>query len=92
MDRSSIHLRTLMHTMLFRLTIGNYKISLTSIVVYKFLRSFDSNPNMAFVPGMPVDMAKHRGHPLKSFSIPAPPSNTPMIPGQKPGNKTYKIY
>lgn len=30
-------------------------------------------------------MSKHRGHPLKSFSIPAPPSNTPMIPGQKPG-------
>lgn len=40
---------------------------------------------MAFAPGIPVDIAKHRGHPLKSFSIPAPPSNTPMIPGHKPG-------
>lgn len=40
---------------------------------------------MAFVPGVPVDMSKHRGHPLKSFSIPAPPSNTPMIPGHKQG-------
>jgi hypothetical protein len=51
-------------------------------------RSFDSNPNMAgYPPGLPVDMAKHRGHPLKSFSIPAPPSNTPMIPGHKPGKK-----
>lgn len=36
--------------------------------------------------GMPVELAKHRGHPLKSFSIPAPPSNTPLIPNQKPGN------
>lgn len=35
----------------------------------------------------PVDIAKHRGHPLKSFSIPAPPSNTPMIPGHKSGNE-----
>jgi hypothetical protein len=43
----------------------------------------DSNPNMAYAP---VDIAKHRGHPLKSFSIPAPPSNTPMIPGYKQGN------
>ncbi|KAL7046588.1 hypothetical protein ACKWTF_002648 [Chironomus riparius] len=42
-----------------------------------------SNPNMAF-PGIPVEVAKHRGHPLKSFSIPAPPSNTPLIPNSKP--------
>lgn len=40
---------------------------------------------MAF-PGIPVEVAKHRGHPLKSFSIPAPPSNTPLIPNSKPGN------
>lgn len=48
-----------------------------------------SNPNMAYAAaagGIPVELAKHRGHPLKSFSIPAPPSNTPLIPGQKPGN------
>jgi neogenin len=38
----------------------------------------------------PVDIAKHRGHPLKSFSIPAPPSNTPMIPGQKPSEINFK--
>lgn len=46
-----------------------------------------SNPNMAYAAagGIPVELAKHRGHPLKSFSIPAPPSNTPLIPGQKPG-------
>lgn len=42
---------------------------------------------MAYVNGgIPVELAKHRGHPLKSFSIPAPPSNTPLIPNQKPGN------
>ena len=40
---------------------------------------------MAF-PGIPVEVAKHRGHPLKSFSIPAPPSNTPLIPNSQPGN------
>lgn len=39
--------------------------------------------------GIPVELAKHRGHPLKSFSIPAPPSNTPLIPGQKPGKLLY---
>lgn len=47
-----------------------------------------SNPNMAYAGGIPVELAKHqhRGqHPLKSFSIPAPPSNTPLIPNQKPG-------
>lgn len=45
---------------------------------------------MAFPPGMSAEMiAKHRGHPLKSFSIPAPPnSNTPMVAGQhKPGKR-----
>lgn len=42
---------------------------------------------MAF-PGIPVEVAKHRGHPLKSFSIPAPPSNTPLIPNSKPGNSS----
>ena len=40
---------------------------------------------MAFPGSLPVDPSKHRGHPLKSFSIPAPPSNTPLIPNQKPG-------
>ena len=41
---------------------------------------------MAYAGGIPVELAKHRGHPLKSFSIPAPPSNnTPLIPGQKSG-------
>jgi neogenin len=45
---------------------------------------------MAFAP---VDIAKHRGqHPLKSFSIPAPPSNTPMIPGHKQGKKVVKTF
>lgn len=47
---------------------------------------------MAF-PGIPVEVAKHRGHPLKSFSIPAPPSNTPLIPNSKPGNNSkYLIF
>ena len=52
---------------------------------YFLIFGYHSNPNMAFPGGVPVDMSKHRGHPLKSFSIPAPPSNsnTPLIPGQK---------
>jgi hypothetical protein len=52
-----------------------------------------SNPNIApnmaaYAAGIPVDIAsKHRqGHPLKSFAIPAPPSNTPLIPNHKPGS------
>jgi len=50
-----------------------------------------SNPNMAYVPGLPPDMQKHRGHPLKSFSIPAPPSSTPMIAGHKSGMSSIKL-
>lgn len=46
---------------------------------------------MPYAAGIPVDIAKHRGHPLKSFSIPAPPSNTPMIPGQKQG-KNFTVF
>lgn len=53
--------------------------------IMRFMNRF-SNPNMAYAAGaIPAELAKHRGHPLKSFSIPAPPSNTPLIPGQKPG-------
>jgi hypothetical protein len=40
---------------------------------------------MAYAAGISMEMAKQRGHPLKSFSIPAPPSNTPLIPNHKPG-------
>lgn len=43
---------------------------------------FLSNPNVTYA-GLPVDPnlipKNHRGHPLKSFSIPAPPScGTPI--------------
>lgn len=47
---------------------------------------------MAYAAGLPVvDAQKHRGHPLKSFSIPAPPLNTPLIPGHKPGLKPFEF-
>ncbi|XP_039436857.1 neogenin isoform X1 [Culex pipiens pallens] len=42
-----------------------------------------SNPNVTYAPGMTVDAPKRgQGHPLKSFSVPAPPASTPIITNQ----------
>ncbi|KXJ83760.1 hypothetical protein RP20_CCG001499 [Aedes albopictus] len=42
-----------------------------------------SNPNVTYAPGMTVDAPKRgQGHPLKSFSVPAPPASTPIISSQ----------
>lgn len=36
------------------------------------------NPSITYAPGIAVDAPK-RGHPLKSFSVPPPPTSTPVI-------------
>lgn len=39
-----------------------------------------SNPSVTYAPGLSVDAPKRgQGHPLKSFSVPGPPSSTPVI-------------
>ncbi|XP_055537203.1 neogenin isoform X3 [Wyeomyia smithii] len=42
-----------------------------------------SNPSVTYAPGMTVDAPKRgQGHPLMSFSVPAPPASTPVITNQ----------
>ncbi|XP_058836967.1 neogenin isoform X2 [Topomyia yanbarensis] len=42
-----------------------------------------SNPAVTYAPGMTVDAPKRgQGHPLMSFSVPAPPASTPVITNQ----------
>lgn len=50
-----------------------------------------SNPSVTYSPGLSVDAPKrgHQGHPLKSFSVPGPPSSTPLISNTKHTGKTY---
>ncbi|XP_058066091.1 neogenin [Anopheles bellator] len=57
--------------------------------------TYDSSysPNVTYAQGMAVDGPKRgQGHPLKSFSVPAPPSSTPVISGQgKHGTPTPAV-
>ncbi|XP_058463855.1 neogenin isoform X2 [Malaya genurostris] len=42
-----------------------------------------SNPAVTYAPGMTVDAPKRgQGHPLMSFSVPAPPASTPVVTNQ----------
>ncbi|XP_050092030.1 neogenin isoform X2 [Anopheles aquasalis] len=57
--------------------------------------TYDSSysPNVTYAQGMAVDAPKRgQGHPLKSFSVPAPPSSTPIISTQgKHGTPTPAV-
>ncbi|XP_049545028.1 neogenin isoform X2 [Anopheles darlingi] len=57
--------------------------------------TYDSSysPNVTYAQGMAVDAPKRgQGHPLKSFSVPAPPSSTPIISSQgKHGTPTPAV-
>uniref|UniRef100_A0A182J115 Neogenin n=1 Tax=Anopheles atroparvus TaxID=41427 RepID=A0A182J115_ANOAO len=57
--------------------------------------TYDSSysPNVTYAQGMAVDAPKRgQGHPLKSFSVPAPPASTPIISGQgKHGTPTPAV-
>ncbi|KAJ6643801.1 Neogenin [Pseudolycoriella hygida] len=52
---------------------------------YDSMPSNYSNPSVTYAPGLSVDAPKrgHQGHPLKSFSVPGPPSTTPLISNTK---------
>lgn len=42
-----------------------------------------SNPSVTYAPGLSVDAPKRgQGHPLKSFSVPGPPSTQQLTPNQ----------
>nr|XP_040221413.2 neogenin isoform X2 [Anopheles coluzzii] len=57
--------------------------------------TYDSSysPNVTYAQGIAVDAPKRgQGHPLKSFSVPAPPASTPIISGQgKHGTPTPAV-
>ncbi|XP_049295893.1 neogenin isoform X2 [Anopheles funestus] len=57
--------------------------------------TYDSSysPNVTYAQGIAIDAPKRgQGHPLKSFSVPAPPASTPIISGQgKHGTPTPAV-
>lgn len=69
----------------FRLTGVVVKSSIIDTVFDLFNRC--SNPNVTYAPGLSVDAPKRgQGHPLKSFSVPGPPSTQQLLPNQPKHN------
>lgn len=52
-----------------------------------------SNPSVTYAPGLSVDVPKRgQGHPLKSFSVPGPPSSSQLIANPNKHNGEFWIY
>ena len=62
-------------------------LKLFTFLAFTNLEYFRSGQNVTYTPGLTVDGSK-RGHPLKSFAIPGPPS----LQGGKHGNLFNPIY
>lgn len=55
---------------------------------------FCSNPSVTYAPGLSVDVPKRgQGHPLKSFSVPGPPSTQQLTSNQaKHGMNYFNLF